>query len=315
MGQWCCGVGPCGSPLPLLYTPQVLDGAAPPSCCRAQLAPAPAQLSHSGAERRKLTSQCIPWEDPAPQWRGDATRGGHGSSGAPVPRRAVLAWGASCWCGCQGPVRTRPASSRQTCCRHIQCSQGSSSQLLPPTNRSPTWPRSMGATAGHTLATAPCSLPSSPCIAGVRATIPRHCPRLQPHNSHSLTGVQSAGQNLSVQAGPGSMAQHGTAQHGTTLSWLSPWVSASCPTQQVPQLLEPPRPWPAVTGACGGATSTPESCSTLSQGALTAAQTTAPSQASRHRTGWALLAGSSWIQPPSGSAAVGGSPTRHSCQG
>lgn len=111
-----------------------------------------------------------------------------------MPCRAVLAWRASCWCGCQGPVRTRPASSRQTCCRHIQCSQGSSSQLLPPTDHSPTWPRSMGAITGHTLATGPCSLPSSSCISGVQARVPRHCPWLQPHSSHSLTGVQSTGQ-------------------------------------------------------------------------------------------------------------------------
>lgn len=75
----------------------------------------------------------------------------------------------------------------------------------------------MGATTGHTLATGPCSLPSSSCIARVQAGIPRHCPWLQPHSSHSLTGVKSAGQNRSVQAGPGSVAQHSTAWHDAEL--------------------------------------------------------------------------------------------------
>lgn len=230
-----------------------------------------------------------------------------------MPCRAVPAWGASCWCGCQGPVRTRPASSRQTCCRHIQCSQGSSSQLLPPTDHSPTWPRSMGATTEHTLTTGPCSLPSSSHIAGVQAGVPKHCPWLQPHSSHSVTGVQSTGQNRSVQAGPGSVAQHGTARHGTTLSWLSLWVPASHPAQQVPHLLEPPRPWPAVMGARGEATSTPASCSVLSQGGSQLPKPRHPPRpASTGRDGlcWPAAAGSShllaaqpWVAPPHSTAA------------
>lgn len=273
-----------------------------PQRCREKEADAPVH---------PLEGSCTPVEGRCHPWWARQRRG----SGASVPCRAVLAWGASCWCGCQGPVRTRPASSRQTCCRHIQCSQGSSSQLLPPTNRSPTWPAPWEPPLGThwPLAHAPC--PAPPASLGSRPRSLGTAHGCSPTTLTAFTGVQSVGQNLSVQAGPGTVAQHGTAQHGTMLSWLSRWVSASCPTQQVPHLLEPPRPWPAVMGACGGATSTPESCSTLSQGALTAAQTTAPSQASQHRTGWALLAGSSWIQPPSGSTAVGGSPTRHSCQG
>lgn len=180
----------------------------------------------------------------------------------------------------------------------------------PPSHRpQPHVASSMGASTGHTPATGPCSPPSSPASLGSRPGSPgtaRGCSPTAP------TGAQSTGQNRSVQAGPGSVAQHGTAQCGTMPSWSSHWVPASCPAQQVPHLLEPPRPRPAVMGACGGATSTALSCSTLSQGALAAAQTTAPSQ---RRTGWALLAGSSWIQPPPGSTALGGSPARHSCQG
>lgn len=151
--------------------------------------------------------------------------------------------------------------------------------------------------------------PSSSCLAGVQAGIPEHCPWLQPHSSHRCAehGAEPVCAGRARQRGS---TRHSTAWHDAELVVsLGP---SPCPAQQVPHLLQPPRPWPAVMGACGGATSTAVSCSTLSQGALAAAQTTAPSQ---HSSGWALLAGSSWIQPPPGSTAVGGSPTRHSCQG
>lgn len=82
------------SPPIALHTPGFGWGSTSPSR-RAQLAPAPAQLSHSGAERRKLMPQCIPWRGPAPQWRGDATRGGHGSGGAAGP----LCLAELCWHG------------------------------------------------------------------------------------------------------------------------------------------------------------------------------------------------------------------------
>lgn len=111
----------------------------------------------------------------------------------------------------------------------------------------------------------------------------------------------------------GSVAQHGTAQQGTTPGWLSRWVPASCPAQQVPHLLEPPGPWPAVMGACGEATSTPVTAAGWARERSQLPKPRHPPRpASPGRDGlcWPAAAGSShllaaqpWVAPPHGTAA------------
>lgn len=71
------------------------------------------------------------------------------------------------------------------------------------------------------------------------------------------------------------MMRCGTAWHDAELGCpTGSW--ASHPARRVPDLLVPPQPWPAVTGARGGATSTPTNRSVLSQGVLPAACASLP---------------------------------------
>lgn len=162
------------------------------------------------------------------------------------------------------PVRTRPASSRQTCWRHIQCFQLTSSSL-PPTP-SPTQPCSPGPTA-----VPPAQLPTAALGSGLGP--PGTAAECSPPSLSSPQRWAELDQNQFVQAGLGSAAQCGVARHGTTPSWAVPLFPALPSSLQVPDPLLPPRPWPAVMGAHGEATSTPTN---RSQWVLPAARASLP---------------------------------------
>lgn len=182
----------------------------------------------------------------------------------------------------RGPVRTRPASSRQTCWRHIQRFQGSSSPAPP--SQQPQAPH------GHThqlhgshgwahaaAGTAAGLCPSSPGQPwGQDPWVqPASC---SPCSQSSLCSGQSSGRTGLCRQGWAAWlgtAWHGMARRraGLSCSW------GSHPAWRVADLLVPPQPRPAVTGAHDGATSTPTNCITWSQGELPAACVSLPEPA------------------------------------
>lgn len=253
-----------------LVTPKALAGtrASAPSP-GAQLAPGPAPTQLSCTAQREGCSppRHPPARGPVPQHQQQAQPSAAAAGQRGPPRPAELPWRRELpepVLAARRPVRTRPASSRQTCWRHIQCFQLASSSL-PPTP-SPTQPHSPGPTA-----VPPAQLPTAALGSGLGPLgTALEC---SPRSPSSPQRWAELDQNQFVWAGPGSAARRGMAQRGTTPRWAVPLLPALPTSLQVPDPLVPPQPWPAVTGAHGGATSTPTNCS---QRVLPAARASLP---------------------------------------
>lgn len=296
-----CGAGPCSSvPLLSLHEPRLpLDVAASPPSPGAQLAPGPAPAPALPQQRRGRDADPPQGIPPRGVLRhstrvtlpvaGTAQRRQRRGSGGPRAPQGQPGPGS-----CGSPRRLpgdllgqdlllpdKPAGGTSS------ASRGAARQLLPPTNRKPqaaVLPRShrRARTAAGRVAV-PC--PPRPARRGSPGG-PGRDPRVVPvsHSPCSQSSVcrwAELGRNRSVQAGPGSVARRGVALHGTTPSWavlLPPGTPVQLGGSQI--LLVPPQPpWPAVTGARGGATSTPANRSTLSQAVLAAARASLPEPA------------------------------------
>ena len=204
---------------------------------------------------------CIPPRGPMPRHRVMPLRvdTAQKDSGAPAPHRAHPAQElrSLCWLP-RGPVRTRPASSRQTCWRHIPPLKGSSSPAPPPANQAP----HTGATAGCT----PASLHPPPAPL-VRMHPGQDTEVLSVALSPGCSACSSTSCRRQSWARTG-LCRHSVAQHGAELGCpaASHGSHPSHPTEQISHLLVPPRLWLAVPGACGKATATSKNRSTRSQG-------------------------------------------------
>ena len=161
-------------------------------------------------------------------------------------------------------------------------SRGAARQLLPPTNRKPhaaTLPRShrrVHAASGR--AAGPHPLPSSPWQRwGSRSGPPGTARELQPLQPKQPLQVGRAQPEpvCAGRAGQRGLMWCGTAWHDAELGCPAD-SRASRPAWRVPGLLVPPQPWPAVTGARGGAMSRPTNRSAPSQGVLPAARASLP---------------------------------------
>lgn len=127
-----------------------------------------------------------PVRGPAHQWRGDATRGGHGSGGATGPlclaelcRHRELAAGVAArdLSGQDLLLPDKPAAGTSSAPRGA-----APNSSLPPTAA----PRGQLHGSQHRTHTGhrPMLPAQLPRLAGLQAGIPRHCPWLQPHSSH-----------------------------------------------------------------------------------------------------------------------------------
>lgn len=175
---------------------------------------------------RDALGGCIPPRGPMPGHQGDATHGGHSAEGqwgpytpqsspSPEALKPVVA--------ARGPVRTRPASSRQTCWRHIPPLKRSSSPAPPLANHKP----HTGATAGCSAHWPACPPPPAPVVRVHPGQDPEVLPvAASPGCSDcSSTSCRRAelGQNRSVQA------QCGKTQCWAGLSRCLPWLPSIPP--------------------------------------------------------------------------------------